>query len=122
VDVQRTQVEVERHPPIEVKEPQVLVDEHQRGQASSWFGPANPGPQKPLRPRNVIKRQRANGVPSTSASRQPAIQYTISRTDRSRSRKRTSRIGVRRTATHGRFHKRGTRRDWRAESGLAAGG
>jgi hypothetical protein len=43
MDVQWTQVEVERHPTIEVKEPQVLVDEHHRGQASSWFGPVIPG-------------------------------------------------------------------------------
>ena len=28
VDVQRTEVDVERHPPIEMKDPQVVVDEH----------------------------------------------------------------------------------------------
>jgi hypothetical protein len=91
-----------------VKQPQVLVDEHQRGHASSWFGPPNPGPLKPRRPSNVIKRRPPTGVPSTSASRQPEIQYTISRTDKSRSRKRTSRIGVQQQPP--------------TESGLAAGG
>jgi hypothetical protein len=59
MDVQRTEVEVERHPAVEVKEPQVVVEEHHRG-----------------------------AVPSTSASRRTAVQDTISGGERSRSRKR----------------------------------
>jgi hypothetical protein len=35
MDVQWTQVDVERHAPIEVKDLQVIVDQHQRGRVSS---------------------------------------------------------------------------------------
>jgi hypothetical protein len=55
MDVQWTQVDVERHAPIEVNDSHVVV-EHQRSPVSSWFGPANHAP--------------LDDVESASASRQ----------------------------------------------------
>jgi hypothetical protein len=51
-----TQVKVERHPPIEVQDSQVTVDEHQRGQLSPWLGLADHSSLKPPRPGNAIKQ------------------------------------------------------------------
>src|SRR6185312_14523971 len=55
MDVQWTQVDVERHAPIEVNDSHVVV-EHQRSPVSSWFRPANHAP--------------LDDVESTSASQQ----------------------------------------------------
>jgi hypothetical protein len=37
-----------------VKDPQVIVDEHQRGRVSSWFRPAMHSSLEPPRPTNTI--------------------------------------------------------------------